>query len=67
MTVKELITRLLDENMDADVIVATTDESKKTATSADRNNVGFVIEDIESSGDTVFLGFQDWRDVCKNN
>ena len=47
MKVKELLIRLLDEDMDAEVYVATTDESRKDETSTEKNNVIFDIAEVE--------------------
>ena len=61
MKVKDLIIRLLDEDMDAEVRVATTDESRKTKTSKETNNVIFDITEVEHWGHSAFIGFIDWR------
>lgn len=61
MKVKELLIRLLEENMDADVFVATTDESRKDETSTLRNNVSFDITEVEHWGRSAYIGFEDWR------
>ena len=61
MRVKELIARLLEENMNAEVYVATTDESRKTETSTEKNNVAFAIKEVEHWNYSVYIGFTDWR------
>lgn len=61
MKVKELIVRLLEEDMNADVFVATTDESRKDKTSTEKNNVIFDIKEVEHWGGSVHIGFEDWR------
>lgn len=61
MKVKELVIRLLDEDMDAEVYVATTDESRKTETSKEKNNVMFDITEVEHWGNSAFVCFTDWR------
>lgn len=61
MKVKELIERLLEENMDAEVLVATTDESRRDETSTEKNNVAFNIKEVEHWCHSVYIGFTDWR------
>ena len=61
MKVKELITRLLEEDMNAEVFVATTDESRKDETSTEKNNVSFDITEVEHWGHNAYIGFIDWR------
>lgn len=61
MKVKELIARLLEENMDAEVFVATTDESRKDETSTEKNNVAFDIKEVEHWNHSAYIGFTDWR------
>ena len=61
MKVKELIARLLEEDMNAEVFVATTDESRKDKTSVEKNNVTFDIKEVEHWGCSVYIGFTDWR------
>ena len=58
---KELILRLLEENLDAEVFVATTDESRKKETSTEKNNVAFKIKEVERWCHRVYIGFTDWR------
>ncbi len=58
---KELIVRLLEEDMNAEVVVATTDESRKDETSVEKNNVIFGIEEVEHWGGGAYIGFTDWR------
>lgn len=60
MKVKELLIRLLEEDMDAEVYVATTDESRKDKTSTKKNNVVFDITEVEH-WNNVYIGFTDWR------
>lgn len=61
MTVKELITNLLEEDMNAEVMVATTDESRKDEYSTEKNNVIFKINEVEHWGNSAYIGFTDWR------
>lgn len=61
MKVKELIVRLLEEDMNTEVFVATTDESRKDETSTEKNNVSFDIKEIEHWGGSAYIGFTDWR------
>ena len=61
MKVKELIIRLLEEDMNAEVFVATTDESRKDKASTERNNVYFNITEVEHWGHNAYIGFEDWR------
>lgn len=61
MKVKELLIRLLEEDMDAEVYVATTDESRKDKTSSEKNNVVFGITEVEHWSRDVYIGFTDWR------
>lgn len=65
MKVKELITRLLEEDMNAEVFVATTDESRKDQNSTERNNVCFDITEVEHWGCDAYIGFTDWRSEDK--
>ena len=66
MKVKELIIRLLEEDLNADVFVATTDESRKDKTSTEKNNVVFDIDEVENWGGNAYIGFTDWRtgEIC---
>lgn len=61
MKVKELIIRLLEEDMNAEVFVATTDESRKDKTSTEKNNVAFEIDEVEHWGGSPYISFMDWR------
>lgn len=61
MKVKDLIIRLLEEDMNAEVFVATTDESRKDKKSTKKNNVMFDIEEVEHWGGSAYIGFVDWR------
>lgn len=55
MTVKDLITELLDKPMDAEIYLSTYDEQKG-------NDVSFDITDIEKwIGGFVYINFTDWR------
>ena len=65
MIVKELITRLLEEDMNAEVYIATTDESRKDETSTEKNNVIFDIKEVEHWGHNAYIGFTDWRSENK--
>ena len=67
MTVKELITRLLDEDMDSKVMLSTTDESMMTKTSTKTNNIVFEIEGIEDWGGSSYIYFTDWRKETAND
>ena len=60
MTVRELITKLLEEDMDETVFLQTTDfrfvdEHNK------KGCVLFQIEDVEHRNGSPFLNFVDWR------
>lgn len=66
MKVKELIIRLLEEDMDAEVYVATTDESRKDKTSTEKNNVIFSVNEVEHWGYNAYIGFTDWRDKAES-
>lgn len=61
MKVKELITQLLEYDMDAEVRVTTTDESRMKEFSPKKNNVVFSITGTESWGKSVDIAFDDWR------
>lgn len=64
MTVRELIDRLLNEPMDAKVMVQTYEGDPKTIKDSDAkvNSVVFEIEGIEYwVRNYVFLNFTDWR------
>ena len=61
MKVKDLIIRLLEEDMNAEVFVATTDELLKDVTSKEKNNVVFDITEVEHWGGSAYIGFVDWR------
>ena len=61
MKVKELIVRLLEEDMNSEVFVTTTDESRKGKTSTEKNNVVFGIEEVEHWGGSAYIVFTDWR------
>lgn len=61
MKVKDLIIRLLEEDMNAEVFVATTDVSRKDEDSTEKNNVSFDIEEVEHWGRNAYIGFTDWR------
>jgi hypothetical protein len=61
MKVKELIIRLLEEDMNAEVFVTTTDESRKDETSREKNNVSFDITEVEHWSRNAYIGFTDWR------
>jgi len=61
MKVKELIVKLLEEDMNAEVFVTTTDESRKGKTSTEKNNVMFNINEVEHWGGSAYIGFTDWR------
>lgn len=67
MTVRELIIRLLEEDMEAEVHVATTDESRKDKTSSEKNNVMFDIDYVEHWGGNAYISFTDWRIMDKLN
>ena len=54
MTVKELITRLLEEDMNAEVQVQTRDRNIK-------GDVVFAIDNVEHWGGYPYLNFTDWR------
>lgn len=62
MTVKDLITRLLEEDMSAEVFAATTDVSRKDKTFTEKNNVIFDIKEVEHWSNNVYIGFTDWRE-----
>ena len=61
MTVKELITKLLEADMSAEVFAATTDVSRKDKTFTEKNNVIFDITEVEHWDHNVYIGFTDWR------
>ena len=62
MKIRELITRLLEEDMNAEVFVATTDKSKMDKTSTKENNVFFKINYVEHWGNNAYISFKDWRE-----
>ena len=62
MKVKELITQLLEYDMNAEVRLTTTDESRMKEFSPKKNNVVFDITGTESwYGRSVDIAFDDWR------
>lgn len=64
MTVRELIVRLLNEPMDANVMIQTYEGDSKAIkdSNAEVNKVIFEIEGIEYwARNYVFLNFTDWR------
>jgi hypothetical protein len=62
MKVKELITQLLEYDMNAEVRLTTTDESRMKSFSPKKNNVVFSITGTESWGrGSVDIAFDDWR------
>lgn len=68
MKVKELIIKLLEEDMNEEVFVATTDESRKDDTSTEKYNVSFDITEVKHWLYNVYIGFTDWRsDGCCSN
>ena len=63
MTVKELITRLLDEPMDAEIYVG------NRVKNIDERGGGytrymFEIDGVELCGEDCCIGFTNWRKVC---
>lgn len=66
MKVKELIMQLLEYDMNAEVRLTTTDESRMKEFSPKKNNVVFSITGTESWGrGSVDIAFDDWRDTDK--
>ncbi len=61
MKVKELLIILLEEDMNAEVFVATTDEARKDKASTEKNNVVFDINEVEHWSHNAYIGFIDWR------
>lgn len=66
MKVKELIIRLLDEPMDAEIMLGTDDKEEVEDYGDVRvvnRGVIFAIDEIEHwSNDRVFINFTDWRE-----
>lgn len=61
MTVKELITRLLDENMDSEILLQTHDA--KIENEKEVSGVIFHVDDVEHFNEAmVLLNFVDWRE-----
>ncbi len=60
MTVKELITRLLDENMDSEILLQTHDAKIENEEAV--SGVLFHVDDVEHHEAMVFLNFVDWRE-----
>ena len=60
MTVKELITRLLDEDMNEEVCIQTTDP-KFVDSHNKQGKIIFHIENVEHWNYQPFLKFTDWR------
>ena len=62
MKVKELITQLLEYDMNAEVRLTTTDTSRMMKFSPKKNNVVFDITGTEGWGrGSVDIAFEDWR------
>lgn len=60
MTVKELITRLLDKPMNAEVELVTDDSSRDC-------RVSFHVDSVEHWNYTAYIKFSDWRDSKNKN
>lgn len=60
MTVKELITRLLEEDMDEEVILQTTDPRFVEETNKE-GKVFFRIDNVEHWNHRPIINFIDWR------
>lgn len=66
MTVKELITRLLDEPMDAEIMLCTDYDKEEVEVYGEirvvNRGVIFDIDEIEHwASDRVYINFTDWR------
>lgn len=61
MKVRELITRLLDEPMDAEVKLGTIDDSREC------KQIVFKIDEVEHWNYNAYLKFTDWRDKENGN
>lgn len=59
MTVRELITRLLDEDMDAEVMLQTHDAEYEKKN--DVSGLCFHIDNVERWGGKPYINFTDWR------
>lgn len=65
MKVKELIVQLLDELMDAEVMLCTDYKKKEVETHGSvrvmNRGVVFDIDEIEHWGERIYINFTDWR------
>lgn len=64
MKVKELIIRLLDEPMDAEIMLCTDDDKKVedfNGVKVVNRGVSFAIDEIEHWNEQVCINFTDWR------
>lgn len=66
MKVKELIVRLLDGPMDAEIMLCTDYEKKEVETHGCvrvvNRGVVFDIDELEHWGDSIYINFTDWRE-----